>query len=214
MKKFCVIARDYESHVPREHKIDDPRSTSIHRGLQSLANQTFKDFNVVICHDGPKQKSYIDEGIDFVELGLDPHLIQTPIHMGFWGNDSVDTAMRYAYKNNLGEYFINFNIDNIFFDNAFEVINDAIEEYKKLVYIFSIHHLKQDGEKFLDKVFSGIPPEVNKIDFMQLVASRDVWKNNGFYLDKKSYSADATNYKIICRRNEYIHIPEVLGINF
>jgi hypothetical protein len=58
--RFSIIAVDYEKHVPRAGMV---------RGLESLAKQTFKDFELVICHDGPKETPYEDE-IDFKDAFL------------------------------------------------------------------------------------------------------------------------------------------------
>ena len=85
--KFGIIAVDYENHVPRQGMID---------GLQSIANQTYKNFDIVICHDGPKAKPYSEE-IDFAGMGLSPHIINTPNWMGEWGHYSRDLALTYAY---------------------------------------------------------------------------------------------------------------------
>jgi hypothetical protein len=67
------------------------------RGLQSLADQTFKDYELIICHDGPKSIPYENE-IDFKEMGLDPIIINTEQWHGRFGHPSRDKAMRYSYR--------------------------------------------------------------------------------------------------------------------
>lgn len=217
MKRFTVIAVDYEYHVPRSHNPVESyefhayhsNSTSIHRGLKSLAEQTFKDFNLIICHDGPKDVEYIDEGIDLNAMGLSSTLINTPVRNKNWGHSSRDYAMKNAYENNLGEYYIQFNIDNEFFPNAFEEINRAIEENDEKVFTFPVHHWKARGGEILP----GSRPEVGYIDAMQLVAHRDVWKDINFWHNKDQLS-DGILYEEICSKNKWRHIPVCMGHNF
>jgi len=193
-KKFSVIAVDYEFHVPRE---------GMKKGIESLANQTFKDFELIICHDGPKEVPY-EEEIDFKELGLSPIIINTPQHMGNWGHSSRDMAMRQAR----GEFFIHFNIDNIFYPEAFEKINDSLERTNLDVAIFTIIHHKEGG-----RVFSGLPPAMAYIDCMQLVAHRDIWQKINYWYDL-SYASDGFIYPHIASEYPYVHIIECLGENF
>jgi len=204
MKKFCIIAVDYEHHVPR-----GKQKPSIQNGLKSLALQTFQDFNLIICHDGPKEKTYEEEGIIFDEIGINPIVLNTPKRYANWGHSSRDTAMRYAYENNLGEYYIQFNIDNLLNKNALKEINDAITESGNPIVIFSIYHHKHNNGVFL----SGIPPVRFKIDALQMVAHKEVWKENDFWHDKREQS-DGFMYQEICKQYEYTHIPKILGENF
>lgn len=198
MAKFAIIAVDYEKHVPRNGMVE---------GIKSLANQTYKDFELIICHDGPKEIPY-DHEINFNELGLSPHILNTESKNADWGHSSRDLAMKYAYENLPDcDYYIQFNIDNLFNENAFQVINDKISETLSQVVIFSIFHNK------LGWVVQGIPPVHCNIDCMQLVAHRDVWSNIGFWYDKDMMS-DGTLYQEIGSKYSYVHIPEVLGHNF
>lgn len=217
MTRFCVISRDYEHHVPREHNPDDITSTSIRRGLASLGNQTFQDFNVVICHDGPKQKTYEQEGIDFEELGIQPYQLFTPKHQGLWGHPSADYAMRFAYEHNLGDYYIQHNIDNEFFPEAFEKIDKALNKIKEDILIFQIYHWKiypltQDIDA-MENPWIGIPPVRQYIDSMQLVAHKDIWKSVGFWHSNEEES-DGIIYEDMCKRFPYRYLPLTLGHNF
>lgn len=192
--RFSIIAVDYENHVPRQGMVS---------GLKSLADQTFKDFELIICHDGPKQTPY-EEEVDFEELGLSPIIINTPEHYGNWGHSSRDLAMRQAQ----GEYFIQFNIDNKFYTQAFERINEAFEQNSSSVAIFSILHFKERGE-----LMKGVPPSIGHIDCMQLVAHRNVWEEIGYWYDKH-FASDGNIYSRIGREYFYIKIDECLGENY
>jgi len=204
MKKFCIIAVDYEHHVPRGEQ-----KPSIQHGLKSLALQTFQDFNLIICHDGPKEKTYEEEGIVFNEIGVNPIILNTPEKMADWGHSSRDMAMRYAYENNLGEYYIQFNIDNLLNKDALKEINNALVESTNPIVIFSIYHHKHNGGMFM----SGVPPVRFKIDALQMVAHKEVWKKNNFWYDKRNQS-DGFMYEWICKQYRYAHIPKILGENF
>jgi hypothetical protein len=186
--------------VPREGMV---------KGIESLANQTYKDFDLIICHDGPKKIPYEDE-INFAELGLSPHLINTEVRMNDWGHSSRDLAMRYAYEN-LPEcdYYIQFNIDNYFESNAFETINTFIKNFPVGIVIFSVRHWKAVG----GSTFSGIPPILYNIDAMQLVAHKDIWESSGFWSDK-SETSDGVIYENLCKQNKFYIINECLGDNY
>ena len=220
MTRFCVISRDYEHHVPREHNPNDVSSTSIRRGLASLGSQTFKDFNVIICHDGPKEKTYEQEGIYFEEFGIQPYVLHTPRHYGLFDHPSADYAMRFAYEYDLGDYFIQHNIDNEFFPEAFERINNALnnmDENEEGIVIFQIYHWKVyplNQEKYaMDNPWLGFPPVRQGIDAMQLVAHRNIWKEVGFWHSNEE-EADGIIYEDMCKKFAYRYIPIVLGHNF
>jgi hypothetical protein len=198
--KFGIIAVDYENHVPRQGMID---------GLQSIANQTYKNFEIIICHDGPKEKPYSDE-IDFDKMGLKPHIINTPKHNGEWGHYSRDYAMKYAYKNIPDcNYYIQFNIDNKFELNAFEVISDKIKQTKSDIIIFTVRHYKAAG----GRPFIGVPPVNCNIDVMQLVAHKKIWKKEGFWYRYEGVS-DGLIYEKMCNENSWVNIEECLGDNY
>lgn len=204
MKKFCFISVDYENHVPRGEQ-----TPSIHNGLQSIAAQTFKDFNLIICHDGPKERTYEEEGINFKTLGLEPIILNTPERMNDWGHSSRDFAMKYAYENNLGEYYIQHNIDNVFYSHALETLNKDISENPAFnIFIFNIIHMKLGGS-----VLRGIPPAHCQIDAMQMVAHKDIWRDSGFWYNKEN-SSDGMIYQDICSKNIWLEVPVVLGINY
>jgi len=233
MKKFCIIAVDYEHHVPRTPldkltKDEDIATgslmeslsvTSIHKGLKSFSEQSYKDFNLVICHDGPKEKTYKEEGIDFKKLNLDPIFINTPERMNDWGHSSRDFALKYAYENQLGEYFIIINIDNVLYSNALEEISKSVSDNKDCsLFVYNIIQSKaRDGytnkEFWFPNLLRGVPVRFGGIDAMQLVAHRNFWKSINFWYDNSQMS-DGIIYQTHVANKNYKEIFKVLGINY
>jgi Glycosyl transferase family 2 len=198
--RFSVIAVDYEYHVSRQ---------GMRNGLQSLANQTFKDFELIYVHDGPKNVDPREE-FDFGQFYNDPVFLNTPEHMADWGHSSRDLGMRHAN----GEYFINFNIDNVFYPYAFQKIHELIwqieqQEVQQRIIIFQIKHWKAAG----GAVFTGLPPTHCHIDVMQLVAHRDIWENIGYWYTKEGTS-DGIIYERMCKEYPWATLDECLGDNF
>lgn len=195
MPRFSVIAVDYENHVPRSGMVE---------GLKSLARQSFKDFELIICHDGPKENPYEYDPL-LADFGLKATIMNTPERMNDWGHSSRDYAMKRA----TGEYFIQFNIDNIFYDNAFERIDARLKEVKEQIVIFQVIHHKAAG----GAVFTGVPPRHCFIDAMQLVAHRDIWREVGYW-HRKEGTSDGLIYEDMCNRYPWAVLPECLGINY
>jgi glycosyltransferase involved in cell wall biosynthesis len=201
MTRFSIVATDYEPYVPRDRMLE---------GLNSLNAQTFKDFELIIVHDGSKPTSeheYDDASIDFKYFETDKHygIYGTEeFYAGYgWGHHSRDLGMSKAE----GEYIINFNIDNILYPNALEKINNKLEKTKADVLVFACTH-----EKFHIKYFSGIPPVMGKVDMLQCVVSRKAWDSIGGWY-RYDHSADGFLLEELIKRYGYVHLDEVLGDN-
>lgn len=201
MTRFSIIATDYEPYVPREKML---------QGLRSLSSQIYKDFELIIVHDGPKTTSsaeysaaidnykYLETDKHYGIYGLDT------FYAGYgWGHHSRDLGMREA----TGDYIINFNIDNILYPDALSVISDKIDQTGSDIVVFACSH-----EKMGVGYFSGIPPVMGKIDMLQCVVSRKAWKSIGWW-HRYDHSADGFLMEELVERYGYVHINEVLGDN-
>ena len=203
MNKFGIIAVDYENHVPRQRAYD---------GLISIQNQTYDNYEIFLCHDGRKKVIYENE-FDLRFLKQKMHFLETSKRMNDWGHSSRDLAMRYAFENSDCDYYIQFNIDNLFEPFAFDYINKKIDETMSKVVIFTIRHHKLSGKGIKGAArFSGLPPHQYNIDAMQLVAHKDIWKNYNFWYNKHEQS-DGLIYQKICKENRWVHITDILGDN-
>lgn len=192
---FSVIAVDYEHHVPRD---------GMRNGLNSIANQSFKDFELIVCHDGPKTVPY-EEEYDFSVFKNPPLFINTEKRMNDWSHSTKDFSMKHAS----GDYFIHFNIDNLFYPHAFERLFEKLSSIPEEVLIFQIRHWKHCNGCILP----GIPPVVGNIDAMQLVASKSVWKDMNYWYFTGEM-ADGIIYQEMCRKHPWTTLDECLGENF
>jgi GT2 family glycosyltransferase len=202
MPKFTIIATDEENHVPRN---------GMREGIASLNAQTFKDFELLIIHDGPREGSY---DYEITQIPDNTRFISTEKHYGIygleefwagygWGHHSRDLGIKEAS----GDYIIHFNIDNILYPNALQTISDKIDKTGSEVVIFACKH-----KKFNVEYFSGIPPVMGKIDLLQCVASKNAWDSIGGW-HRYDHSSDGYLFEEIIQRYGYVHIPEVLGEN-
>ena len=196
MTKFSIIATDYEFHTPR----DDMR-----RGLKSIADQTFKDYELIIVHDGPKKISYENE-IDLSIFDKSPKIINTPKRINDYSHSSKDLGMKIAS----GDYILHFNINNLLYSNCLEKISNKINKTKSPIIIFAIYHHKING---YNSPFTGLPPILYKIDALQLVAQRKIWQEIGYWYDKSNES-DGKIYQDMCLKYPWTHINEILAENF
>lgn len=202
MPKFTIIATDEENHVPRNR---------MKQGIDSLNKQTFKDFELLIIHDGPREGSYDNE---LNKVPENTRFLATEQHYGIygleefyagfgWGHHSRDLGIKEA----AGDYIIHFNIDNILYPHALQTISDKIDATNAEIVVYSCTH-----EKFDIKYFSGIPPVMGKVDLLQCVASKKAWDSIGGW-HRYDHSADGYLFQEMIAKFGFVHIPEVLGDN-
>lgn len=201
MTRFSIVATDYEPYVPRDKMLE---------GLKSISNQTFKDFELIIVHDGPKPTS----SAEYSQAISNYRYIETQKHYGIydtdkfyggygWGHHSRDLGIYIAN----GEYIVNFNIDNILYPNALGEIDLEIQKTKSEIIIFPcVHH------KLKINYFSGLPPVMGKIDMLQYVASKKAWDSIGGWY-RYDHSADGYLIEHLTKLYGYSYINEMLGEN-
>ena len=201
MTRFSIIATDYEPYVPREGML---------KGIESISNQTFKDYELIIVHDGPKPSSSAEyaQAIDtYRYLETDKHYGvygTDEFYAGYgWGHHSRDFAMRQCN----GEYIINFNIDNILYADALKKIDAELKKTNADCLVFACKH-----DKFNINYFSGVPPVMGKVDMLQCVVSRKAWESIGWWY-RYDHSSDGYIFQELVAKYGYVHLPEVLGEN-
>lgn len=192
---FSIIVIDHES-------IDRDAAT---RGILSLAEQTFKDFEIILVHDGPPDDS--DDWRSWA-ANLPPTTVvvsayATGHHHGAYGVHSITLGMLAAR----GDWFVIFNVENELVPGA---LNRLAFEAKKNseveAMIFGIYHEK------LGYYLPGVPAVEGRIDRLQLVGRADMWKEMGWWSDVRDNS-DGYLYEEITQTYEWIQIPDCLGLN-
>ncbi len=184
--KFSIIIPHYDGVISDETLI---------RGIDCLKNQTFKDFEVLLYHDGP-----ISRPIPELVLDWCTSFRSTNVRYNNWGHSLRDLGIKEAK----GEYIVHFNPDNILYPNALDEIDkklkeEIIHQRTSEIVIFPIimrgmqsngkvvwRERGERGKKSL--VFTGLPTVKYNIDCMQLVMRRGIWLLNGGWKDKSEES--------------------------
>lgn len=192
------------------------------RGIRSLQEQTFTDFEILCYHDGP----LIDPGVDFpVQVRC------TDQRHNDWGHSLRDRGIREAS----GDYILHFNADNVLFPDALEQIAAEIRRPPRLfdnrrqpldtddIVIFPIrmwglikfreHTVQLKGRSDFYFTLTGIPVTPGNVDCMQLVMKRSLWLEEGGWHDKREWS-DGIMYQEFAAKYGYRVVGPVLGEHF
>jgi hypothetical protein len=192
------------------------------RGYESLAAQTFKDFELRCYHDGP----LLDPSVQF------PLPITcTTRRYNDWGHTLRHAGIFEA----TGDYILHFNADNILYPDALEQIADATQRPPRLkhrsgqildtndIVIFPIkmwnlvkfRHItwQQKGVPSFYTILTGVPAVPQNIDCMQLVMKRELWLAEGGWQDRSSES-DGFLYEKFAGKYGYRTVGPILGEHF
>jgi Glycosyl transferase family 2 len=192
------------------------------RGYNSLAAQTFKDFEILCYHDGP----LLDTGVQF------PLSVTcTPQRHNDWGHSLRHAGILAA----AGDYILHFNADNILYPNALDELAAEIKRAPRLVQktgqvldtndmvIFPIKMWnlikfrditwQRKGVPEFYTILTGIPPILQYIDCMQLVMKRNLWLAEGGWYDRRELG-DGYMYQSFAAKYGYRTVGPVLGEHF
>jgi glycosyltransferase involved in cell wall biosynthesis len=220
MTMFSIIATDYEGAVPE---------STLQRFLDSLKSQSFKDFDVIILHDG-KRNHLLDVNYD----GLDIRFVESMFRANVWGHNLRTYGMLKAK----GDFMINTNTDNVYYPDALEKLSVVVKEHPKFrvfinkVKMMGMYELKDklwvSSDKCIETkkvvydnprdyrkslILTGNPPVWGNIDLMSLVAHKDVWESIFYWYDLDA-SSDGHIYTKICSLYPYYHTDVLLGEHY
>jgi hypothetical protein len=214
MPLFSLIVVHYQGTISRE---------TFARGVASLQNQTFRDFEILCYHDGPLLDSDAPQPVP---------IRATPQRFNDWGHSLRDIGIREAR----GDYLVFFNADNVLYPFALETIAKELRRPNRIfiqhtghpldtdnIVIFPI--LMHDMQRFLSDnvrlppgsgcytILTGNPPQMGLIDCMQLVMKRQLWLAEGGWRDKRQ-AGDAYMYPQFAAKYGYRAVGPVLGEHF
>jgi glycosyltransferase involved in cell wall biosynthesis len=210
MPLFSIIVVHYQGVVSH---------AAFLRCIKSVRDQTFKDYELIVLHDGP----LIDDAVDFgvaVEC--------TDRRYNDWGHSLRDIGIRKA----TGDYILHLNADNLLYSDALEQIKAEIDRPPRLTDVttgqpvdtadmilfpiilagrqaFRGHLFRVPGAEFY-VYLTGHPPKFGNIDCMQLVIKREIWLREGGWYDK-SRNSDSFMYEKFCEKYGYRTVGPVLG---
>lgn len=213
--KFSIV-------IPYFHESADPKK--VNSLLDSFERQSFKNFEIILIHDGPNP----DSKLLLLERSFKLSYEETSKRYNDWGHSLRDMGI----SQSRGEYLVILNCDNKLYDFALEELNRLSEEPIKLksipwwdskdILIYPIYlrgqtsngfHLMRDESLAgdVDMILPGYPVQENCIDCMQLVMKRIRWDYYGGWKNK-SFAADGEMYPRFVRENlGAIYSSKILG---
>ncbi|AVP99156.1 hypothetical protein C7S18_19155 [Ahniella affigens] len=212
---FSIVIPHYDRSVS---------DSELARSLRCLSSQTFKDFEVLLFHDGPEQRPLPDPR----DFSFPIAVRATETRAGDWGHSLREIGMKAAR----GKYILNLNADNVLYPRALEVIHSAsrapiepapmsemIDNPDVLVFAIVMRGRCFNGRIgfWRDRkathrgiISTGIPPLADYIDCLQVVATRSVWERVGWWHDK-SEASDGVILPAMIEKFGARYIPAVLG---
>lgn len=205
--KFSIIVPHYDRVITDE---------VFDRGMKCLVDQTFKDFEVLVYHDGPINRAII------TPVSLNSKIIITDERENDWGHSNRDRGIKKAK----GEYIIHFNPDNILYPNALEEIyRESVKPYpiettdSIIIFPILMKGMQTNGkvvwrdQQNADSnylIFTGLPTIKYNIDCMQLVMKKSLWLSNGGWNDK-SKESDGNMYPKFVNQYGARYCSKILG---
>ena len=213
--RFSIVVPHYDGSIS---------DASLLRGLNSLAAQSLRDFEVLLLHDGPLSRPLPD----LAKLKLPGLRFNASAQRhNDWGHSLRDAGIRAA----TGDYVVHFNPDNVLYPNALEVLDAAsrlpvppapsaelAENPDILIFSVLMRGMNYNGRGPIWRsrdtnrtlIYTGVPPTYGLIDCMQLVARRGVWLEVGGWYDK-SETSDATIYSRLVSERGARYVVALLG---
>ena len=213
MSLFSIVIPHYQGSIAHR---------DLQRCIGSLWAQSFRDFEILLYHDGPLLDTAVQMPVP---------ITCTPTRFNDWGHSLRDAGIKAA----TGDYVFTLNADNLLYRDCLEQIAREIQRPPVLhneqgqpldnnnIVIYPI--LLRGQQRFLNvipraadrpdlhMILTGNPPLPSLIDAMQLVMRRELWLAEGGWADK-SKDADAVLFPKFAEKYGYRAMNVVLGEHF
>jgi glycosyltransferase involved in cell wall biosynthesis len=215
--RYSVVVPHYDGSVHDDFLL---------RGLQSLAAQSYQNFEILLYHDGPLSRPLPD--LTHFGFGRRLRTRVTEQRHNDWGHSLRDIGIREAQ----GDYIVHFNPDNVLYPNALRVIEhcsrapvrpghspEMTENPDVLIFAILMRGMSYTGRGSLYRnsnwtdtglIYTGMPAAVGLIDCLQLVATKTIWEGIGGWYDK-SPESDGRIYSSLVATHGARYVPVVLG---
>lgn len=198
--KFSIIVPHYDQSISDEQLIE---------GLGSLSNSTFKDFEVLLYHDGPLNRPL--PTLD--HLRLDIKFRKSKKRYNDWGHSLRDQGIKEAS----GEYIVHFNPDNIMYPDVLQEVSKLEDDIIICPVILEGTYrkgnmLSRTHDKKDQVILDGFPPVHQNIDAMQLIMRTSLWRRYGGWFNK-SEQGDGIMYQMFCQQHKPRYCGHLIGVH-
>lgn len=199
MPKFSIIVPVYN--------VED----YIEKCLESIKNQTYKDYEVIIVNDGSKDKS-IEKAKKY------PYKIINQKNMG------LSAARNTGVKQSTGEYIIFLDSDDYIEKDLLKEINKSLKNNPDMVR-FQIREVYEDGkkidykeEKFTNKKGEEAFELITKYHFVEnawcYAIKKEYWLNNNFQFKKGTVHEDYGIIPLVIIKSKTVNSIPYIGYNY
>lgn len=190
------------------------------RFLNSVKQQGLsKEVEVIIIHDGPLHREW---GVSTKDYPFELYLCETVDRANKWGHNNRSYLMQIAE----GYYIINTNTDNKFYKGVLKTLKTLIGasdcevfitrcRMKGLEYDEQTRKIYYSNPRDYNKsiILNGKPPVLGNVDMFMMVASRNKWKDLGYwkYFHEQS---DASLIEEMTSKNDYENLELIIGEHY
>jgi glycosyltransferase involved in cell wall biosynthesis len=175
--------------------------------------QTHTDWEHLICSDGPSER-HVEHLIES-DKNEKRRYACLEKHCGDYANTVRSTMLQGA----TGKYVLFLDDDNIIMPEYLEWMIDALNKAyavnnKVGFAICQVYHFGPLPAPLgkPPKVIDGIPPKVQNIDTLQVLAFTEAMKDVGWNLEH-GYLADGYTFEAMAKKYEYAIVSTILGVH-
>lgn len=198
MTKYTIIAIYYQGVTSDEDFL---------RFIDSVHNQTFKDYELLIYHDGPLLRP--------VPNNIPVKITET--RRNVFGHN----LRRIGLEQASGEFILHTNCDNVYNTRLLEQLEEYTKDNEVIIGLAKMMGLEREGRKvWYSKprdyskftYLNGDPPIYGNIDLMQTCISKNIWNKYGWF--SLHECSDGFIYQKICQENKYINTRIIFGEHY